>query len=635
MLANIANVIRQTLAQRQLLLRWTGWFFASNILLFWLIGLSYLNQIVPLALSKPNFINEFLAWSSLGLAFFSHLALLALLPAILIILVTCLWPKPPIIFPLAIVTASFAALLLLSDALVFAKFRFHLNHTLLVMFFNQQMQEVFNLSWLEWLLAGLFFFGLLLLETSYAIFLWQKLLKQIPPHWGKRGLGTLACVLLLSYYMFALSGIYPLLAINKETFALPLYDNFFSYLLPTQNSFQKIMENGAGNYAQLPQSTQPLKDPLQPLIFKPSASPQNIVMIIIDTWRFDMLDPTVTPHVYQFAQSSWQFLNHFSGGNSTEPGLFSLFYSLPASYWTATLQQHRGPLFIDALLKQNYQMGIFASAELLSPAFNRNVFIAIKNLKTTTPGNNAFQRDRAISSEFQQFIRQAGTHKQPFFAFLFYDSAHSYCDEGDPIHLFQPAVTVCNHFTLTNQTDPAPYFNRYKNALYFVDAQIQQDLMALKKQGLLKNTVIIITGDHGNEFNDNHLGYWEHASNFTHYQTQTPLLIDWPKQPPLVFEQQTSHYDIVPTLMTKLLGCQNPPNNYSIGKLLTNKKNPSYLLVNSYVNFGIIEKDRITTIYPTGDYSIDDLTGRPIKTAQLHTAIFMQALNDMQRYYER
>ena len=80
--------------------------------------------------------------------------------------------------------------------------------------------------------------------------------------------------------------------------------------------------------------------------------------------------------------------------------------------------------------------------------------------------------------------------------------------------------------------------------------------------------MIILTGDHGQEFNDNGLNFWEHATNFTKYQVQTPLVIYWPKTKRRQINYVTNHFGIVPLLLTKILGVQNPTSDYSAGTSL-------------------------------------------------------------------
>jgi membrane-anchored protein YejM (alkaline phosphatase superfamily) len=62
------------------------------------------------------------------------------------------------------------------------------------------------------------------------------------------------------------------------------------------------------------------------------------------------------------------------------------------------------------------------------------------------------------------------------------------------------------------------------------------------------------------------MGYWGHGSNFTRWQTQTPLIVMAPGQFVAKQEKKVSlHQDVVPTLMQEVLGCAAPVNTYSNG----------------------------------------------------------------------
>lgn len=400
--------------------------------------------------------------------------------------------------------------------------------------------------------------------------------------------------------------------------------------LPGKHRLPAMESLYRSNFIEINHANAKLRYPLHPLIYGPIEKPLNIVFILIDAWRFDRLNAVNTPNIYRFAQQSWQFQRHFSGGNGTQPGIFSLFYGLPASYWSATIHEHKSPVFIDKLIQDKYQMGIFASAELLAPPFNQNIFVKIKNLKTSTPGHWPYDRDQRITEEFQQFITHTAS---PFFSFLFYDSAHSFCCGHSPVNPFQPSIAVCDRLVYTQASDPLPSFNRYKNALYYIDQLVAKDLLLLKKQHLLDNTIVVITSDHGNEFNDNHLGYWGHGSNFTHYQIHVPFIVHWPGQKPAIFQHLSTHYDLVSTLLTRLLNCKNPASDYSIGQSLLDQKKRPYLLMYSYTNLGIIEDQHIITIYPSGYFQIQDLHARFLPTNQLPVQTVHNALAETRRFY--
>ncbi|XCI75735.1 MAG: sulfatase-like hydrolase/transferase [Flavobacteriales bacterium] len=68
------------------------------------------------------------------------------------------------------------------------------------------------------------------------------------------------------------------------------------------------------------------------------------------------------------------------------------------------------------------------------------------------------------------------------------------------------------------------YRTTTKNAIHFIDGLIGKILEDMKDKGLLERIVILITGDHSEEFNDNNKNYWYHVGNYTKYQIQTPMI---------------------------------------------------------------------------------------------------------------
>lgn len=414
----------------------------------------------------------------------------------------------------------------------------------------------------------------------------------------------------------------------------PGYANIMAFILnPDQQGLVGLEKMNESHFLHPPQSNEPLNYPTRVnLQCVPAAQPMNLVIILIDAWRFDMLNKQVMPTLSTFANQSLLFTQHSSGGNATGPGVFSLFYSIPVTYQAAVTEQHRGPLFIDELLHQQYQIGIFASANLRWPFFDKTVFQAIPNLQPKAPGHSAYQRDIATTDEFQQFLTMNTQSGKPFFSFLFYDGVHSYCDYDEDKKPFTPVTNVCNRFRVGNDFNREAYLNRYRNAVLLVDKQIERVITTLKERHLLQHTIIVVTGDHGEEFDDNHLGYLNHAGNFTRYQVQTPLIVYWPGQAPHIFSHQTTHYDVVPTLMSGLLHCQADVSRYSVGVNLFDMKHRPYFIAGSYVDYAIVEPDRATVIYPLGNYEITDATGRVIATP-LNMPVLKSAFHDVHRFY--
>ncbi len=82
-------------------------------------------------------------------------------------------------------------------------------------------------------------------------------------------------------------------------------------------------------------------------------------------------------------------------------------------------------------------------------------------------------------------------------------------------------------------------------ALSYVDAQIGKIQEALRKKGMLDDTIIVVTSDHG--FHDSEHGYWG-KHNCWDRSFHIPLLMSIPGREGLVFEGLSEHVDVFPTL---------------------------------------------------------------------------------------
>ncbi len=545
-------------------------------------------------------------------------------------------------FAVGSVVAALLALLLVTDAIVYHLYHYHLAGVVWRIIRAGVATQVLELSWVEWMLAAIIYAALLLLEIGLCFLVWRWIRRKPKRHGGLVGI-LLVASLFLSYTL-TLSASQTVTedasaqsnehVLVMEAQIIPYYNTTLGFLLWNKKGGLTLQIRDDGYFVQNAQVQKPVQYPLHPLQCALSGKPYNIVVIALDAWRFDMLNPNVTPNIYNLSKKAWVFKNNDSGGNSTQPGIFSLFYSIPANYWTAMLDQHRGPVFIHQLIADGYQMGIFRSASLHYPAFDETVFREVKNMQINTSGAESFNRDRRITQEFTHFIDHVNPNK-PFFSFVFYDETHNYCESSANYpQPFRPAVKVCNRLLLNNNTDPTPYLNRYRNAGHFDDALVGHVLGALKSRGLLKNTIVIITADHGEEFNESHQDYWGHASDYTPWQIHTPLVVYWPSKKPEMFTHFTSHYDVVPTLMQNALGCRNPVSDYSVGTPLLSQKHEPFTIVNSYIDYAIVEPDRVTRIYPEGNYAIDYPNGAPIPGAALNAKTLAAAFGVLNRYFK-
>ena len=64
--------------------------------------------------------------------------------------------------------------------------------------------------------------------------------------------------------------------------------------------------------------------------------------------------------------------------------------------------------------------------------------------------------------------------------------------------------------------------------MHFNDELIAEVLADLNDRGLTDKTVIVISSDHGEEFDENGMGHQGHGSGYSRHQLQVPLIISWP-----------------------------------------------------------------------------------------------------------
>jgi len=576
----------QTTPGQRRLARWAGWYFLTNIIVLLFVGINYARLL-------PNFHQAAMAttagiitaWIFLVIFFIVQFTIFSFAGYLITLLGALILPKRWFIFPLGILLATATVMFFVIDSIVFHLYHLHLAGVVWHILLAGVAGDVLALSWLEWTIAIILILIFLCIEILIAFFIWKKVKETKPKGTGYIIASILACLVLIAYTatltalgvrtknVTLLSNLH-LLELDEQY--VPYYNNILGLIVPEKHSGLNLQIMGGGFFFQSPQVAKPLNYPLHPMQCKRPKKQYNIVFLVLDDWRADMINLKTTPNIYQFSKTAWDFTKHYSGGNSTGPGIFSLFYSIPHTYWTAVLQQKHRPIFIQELMKQDYQMGIFRSASLHYPALDKTIFLGVKPLRINTPGDYSYQRDKKITDYFKNFLKHIN-HKKPFFSFVFYDTSHNYCEKPNAYpHPFEPALKVCNRITLNKNTHRTAFFNVYKNAVHFDDALAGEALNALKQGGFLKNTIVIITSDHGEQFNDNHQDLWGHASDYSHWQLQTPLIVYWPDHSPKIFRYFTTHYDVAPFLMRHFLGCTNPIRDYSVGSPLLKPGNRPY-----------------------------------------------------------
>lgn len=525
----------------------------------------------------------------------------------------------------AVLLGSLFNIVLLLDIFVYTQYRFHLSMSMLQLFFGPAGREIFVFPLSMYLLtAGAV---LAIIGFSWAM---AGLARKIP--WGGKAAAAAGGILLLIFAgynaMYAWGKFMAVPAVLTQVTYLP-----WAQPLSMNRRLRKMGFEPASQPYQTPKAGT-LNYPLAPMACSPEEKP-NILLVLIDSWRADSFTPEIMPHLYGAYKESpdaFYFTSHLAGGNATEAGVFSLMYSMPYSYWDAVTGAKVRPVLMDVLAKQGYEFGIYASSRLNSPEFNQNVFSHIPDLRISSDGEAKWERDEDAQKDFLAFLDQRDNGK-PFFGFLFYDSAHGQEFPPDYDAPFTPYGEQMNYLLLTKNTDPTPYMNRYKNSVHYIDGLIGDLFDDLKKRGLDKNTIILVTGDHGQEVNDTRNNFWGHNSNFAKYQTHVPLLIWWPQLKGGEKDYRTSHYDLVPALLTHALKCSNPAQDYSSGTDLFDPAPRPWTLILSYTNKAVREGDKISVLNNYGGMTNYDENFVPSDTPVSASAL-AESLKEFSHFYK-
>jgi uncharacterized protein len=365
-------------------------------------------------------------------------------------------------------------------------------------------------------------------------------------------------------------------------------------------------------------------------------TPYNIVWLVAESWRADMLTPEIMPQTWAFAQKTSQFREHYSGGNGTRMGMFSQFYGLYGSYWFDFLNAGRQPLLMEVLQNNDYAMKAYTSSRFSYPEFDKTVFAGFdeSDLQSYTEGAG-WERDRKNVADMLGFIEQA---ESPFFSFMFFESAHANYYFPEESVIAPDYIEDFNYLTLDIEKEIERIRARYINANHHLDSQLGRVFAALEEQGKLDNTIVIVTGDHGEEFMEN--GRWGHNSTFSQEQIRVPFLFYLPGQEPTKFDVMTSHHD-VPATVLAALGLDIDPATYSYGQdLLAADYSRNYTVASDWHGNTLVTPDVKMVFSKKGAFYDDVATNLDDDPIDLSTskAPYREALGlftrELSRFYQ-
>lgn len=548
------------------------------------------------------------------------------------------WPGR-ILATTAVLCTTLTQLVLLADAFTFRLFGFHLDGFVWNLIVTPGGLESMGVDGWTRVCFGLMVAGLLLAQAAIwlATTRWRwgaALLSRVLGGRVRKALvaGALVAALIQSgaYGVSTIRGYAP---IPVASGALPFYvpitmrklGHAMGWSLPREQTVHLRADKLALRY------------PLRPLERRMDAKNYNIVWLVGESLRADMLDPEIMPRTWQFARDSHVFARHYSGGNGTRHAMFAMFYGLHGPYWFSFLPVRRGPVLMDLLAGNGYEMELFTSAKFSYPEFDQTLFAKVpsQRLHQNDQGLVGWKCDRQWTDELIRFIDRRDPNR-PFMAFLFYESPHASYHFPPECTIRAPYSQSVNYATMDLAKDAPLVKNRYINCCNHLDTQWGKIIDELSRRRLLESTIVALTGDHGEEFMEH--GRLGHNSSFTEQQLRVPLILHVPGGTRGRHEGMTSHLDIPPTILN-LLGVSNPPSDYSNGQdLLSPAFGRDYCVASDWRRVAILDAGFKAILPVKGARAMSEYTtpqDQPLQgppSAELLRQRLFQTLKEMSQF---
>ena len=304
----------------------------------------------------------------------------------------------------------------------------------------------------------------------------------------------------------------------------------------------------------------------------------NVILVSLDTTRADRLScyghfRKTSPHIDRLAEEGVLFVEHFSPHIPTFPGHTTMMTGKDLYAHQVSNQSHQpgiqpGIKMLAEILKEN---GYFTvAADNLGKWFARG-FDHIVNYAWDSAKPESWRKGEAVTEASLKALKTASEQDKPFFLFLHY---------WDPHTPYLPPAPFDRMFYTGNEKDPRnesmnelwkfEAFNRYfaewmpgvtdvefPKAQYdaeiaYMDVCFSHVLTRLDELGLTRETLIVVTADHGEDL-DEHEHWFDHHGLYD-TNVHIPLIMRCPELLPagIKIHGLTSMLDLTPTILDLL-----------------------------------------------------------------------------------
>ncbi|CAM7659938.1 TPA: LPS biosynthesis-modulating metalloenzyme YejM [Escherichia coli] len=566
---------------------WGHWFALFNILLSLVIGSRYL-FIADWPTTLAGRIYSYV--SIIG-----HFSFLVFATYLLILFpLTFIVGSQRLMRFLSVILATAGMTLLLIDSEVFTRFHLHLNPIVWQLVINPDENEMAR----DWQLMFISVPVILLLELVFATWSWQKLRSLTR---RRRFARPLAAFLFIAFiashvvYIWADANFYRPITMQRANLPLsyPMTARRFLEkhgLLDAQEYQRRLIEQGNPDAVSV-------QYPLSELRYRDMGTGQNVLLITVDGLNYSRFEKQM-PALAGFAEQNISFTRHMSSGNTTDNGIFGLFYGISPSYMDGILSTRTPAALITALNQQGYQLGLFSSDGFTSPLYRQALLSDFSMPSVRT------QSDEQTATQWINWLGRYAQEDNRWFSWVSFNG------------------------TNIDDSNQQAFARKYSRAAGNVDDQINRVLNALRDSGKLDNTVVIITAGRGIPLSED-----EETFDWSHGHLQVPLVIHWPGTPAQRINALTDHTDLMTTLMQRLLHVSTPASEYSQGQDLFNPQRRHYWVTAADNDtLAITTPKKTLVLNNNGKYRTYNLRGERAKDEKPQLSLLLQVLTDEKRF---
>ncbi|MDO1778423.1 LPS biosynthesis-modulating metalloenzyme YejM [Escherichia coli] len=566
---------------------WGHWFALFNILLSLVIGSRYL-FIADWPTTLAGRIYSYV--SIIG-----HFSFLVFATYLLILFpLTFIVGSQRLMRFLSVILATAGMTLLLIDSEVFTRFHLHLNPIVWQLVINPDENEMAR----DWQVMFISVPVILLLELVFATWSWQKLRSLTR---RRRFARPLAAFLFIAFiashvvYIWADANFYRPITMQRANLPLsyPMTARRFLEkhgLLDAQEYQRRLIEQGNPDAVSV-------QYPLSELRYRDMGTGQNVLLITVDGLNYSRFEKQM-PALAGFAEQNISFTRHMSSGNTTDNGIFGLFYGISPSYMDGILSTRTPAALITALNQQGYQLGLFSSDGFTSPLYRQALLSDFSMPSVRT------QSDEQTATQWINWLGRYAQEDNRWFSWVSFNG------------------------TNIDDSNQQAFARKYSRAAGNVDDQINRVLNALRDSGKLDNTVVIITAGRGIPLSEE-----EETFDWSHGHLQVPLVIHWPGTPAQRINALTDHTDLMTTLMQRLLHVSTPASEYSQGQDLFNPQRRHYWVTAADNDtLAITTPKKTLVLNNNGKYRTYNLRGERVKDEKPQLSLLLQVLTDEKRF---